>query len=189
MSAKYSTIKMSLAAALGILLVGCAAPTLKTASGRPEVTIDGVPIEKIRTELISFFMDRKWVPRSADNMVATFERRADAMTEIFYGTRFEPRAFHRLTMTLLDLGAGKTRLMLTIGVVSNVRSAFEKEQELTGIQLQRELELIKLNLESGKPAGAGIAELHEAMKEEQRQKRLDAAAERKSTLGGGQRTP
>lgn len=136
--------RLCFALALGLLLAGCAT-SVKTPSGRPEVTI-ATPKAKAKQALIAQLMgtNNKWSLIEEGDSLLVFERDAGFGAAMFLGTVGNPTVHQQVRFALVELPAG-TRVMA--GVV--LRNGARDFGENTGShrQLQYTLECLKADLE------------------------------------------
>ena len=68
-----------------LMTAGCATPTLKTASGRPEVTVRGRTAAQVRTTVVNYFVDGGWAPVKSDGSQLIFEKEGSAGQALLMG--------------------------------------------------------------------------------------------------------
>lgn len=134
------------------LLSGCATPvTHNTPSGRPEVTINGVPPNKVSARLTNEMLNWGYnIRKQSDNLIA-FDRPTDnLMASALLGSRYDSTPNARITFMLAELG-NSTRVVADLQIVTNPGSAFERltnmNQSQDSRKIQEMLQRIKYQLE------------------------------------------
>lgn len=127
-----------------LLLAGCAT-SVKTPSGRPEVTI-AVPKATAKSAVLTHFMgtNNKWALIQESDSLLIFERDAGLAAAIFLGSRYNPTVHQQVRFAFVE-DSGTTRVMAGIIMRNGVRDMGEN----TGShrQLQYTLDCLKADLE------------------------------------------
>lgn len=141
-------MKQIFSLAIMLAITGCAAPKLNTRSGTPEVTI-AAPAEKIRARLANDLADHGFAAINSDPLSLVFEKEAGAAASVFFGSSFNPTAYYRARLTLIE-DAGSVRVLYHGYIISNRGSGFEKQQEVSGDwqRVQYWLECVAADMES-----------------------------------------
>ena len=134
------------AAVLGLWAFGCnTRPALNTASGRPEVVIQGKTAPQILKAAEVFFVQRDYALRPSDNAYKlTFDRRTEKP-----GAEPSASTCWRVRLALADLKNGSYRLTGTPLKVDDCGRDLEAEHVMPGAfaQIQELLQKIKSQLE------------------------------------------
>jgi hypothetical protein len=132
------------------LLLGCAATPLKTASGRPEVTIRARTIAQVRATAVNFFVDNGWAPVQTAGSQLVFEREGSAGQSFLMGMMTNnPQSKNRITLTLVENGEN-VRVVAGVAVIGQNTFGAQQTVELHGKgyqQLQAALETLKMKAE------------------------------------------
>jgi hypothetical protein len=135
-----------------ISLAGCAQP-LRTPSGRPEVTISDETRASLENRVIGLLINDGWRSRTLDDRTLRFEKEADVGTSVLVGSQYDPTAFWRLDLTILDLPPNRHRIVASIYAVRNRGSAFEHETDITQGNAAAQIQVVLERIQGG---GVGV---------------------------------
>jgi hypothetical protein len=96
---------------------------------QPEVRFAAIPKQAIIAEFETTLRADKFRLVEADDFHAVFEKNAGLGASLLVGSRYDPQAIYRVTITMLTVG-DTTRLEGRQFVVGNAHSAFEHRIEL-----------------------------------------------------------
>lgn len=123
-----------LAASLAaLLLVACAAPqTISTASGNPEVSIEGATRKQVVDHIVDRSTANGMTLRSVSEYKVTTSKLAnkDFAAMFLFGSRYDGVPEYRIHYTLIDR-AGAVKVFLRGEIVTNPGSAFERVTDVT----------------------------------------------------------
>jgi hypothetical protein len=132
------------------MAVGCAAPPLKTTSGRPEITVNDRSIASVRTAVVNYFVDQGFAPVKTDGTQLVFEREGSTGQALLMGMLTDnPESKNRITITLVENG-GDVRVVGAVAAMGQSNFGRQQAVELRGKgyqQLQSALEAIKARAE------------------------------------------
>ena len=134
------------------MILSCATTPLRTASGRPEVSINGVTREDVSNALINEMVNAGFTLYQADEYKLCFKKKEkNILVNVFFGSRFNPITEFRIIFNLIEFPNYVRVIATSALIVTNPGSAFERENEVMGgkvaSQLQEILEKIKQKLE------------------------------------------
>lgn len=151
-----------------IALVGCAAPKqhLNTASGNPEVIIEGATRKQVADRIVDRLTGKGLTIRQVTEykIVAGQKADQDFAARLLYGSRYDGVPEYRLTYTLIDQPQG-VKVYARVEIVTNPGSSFERVNDMTNAQkhnLQDMLGKLRSEFEpprapNGSVAGASTA--------------------------------
>lgn len=123
---------------LTALLVACAAPApLSTASGNPEVTIEGATRKQVVDHLVDRYTSGGLTLRSVTEYKVIVSKPADKdfLTMFLFGSRYDGVPEHRIHHTLIDR-SGAVKVFARAEIVTNPGSAFERVTDVTNASRQ-----------------------------------------------------
>jgi hypothetical protein len=111
--------------ALACALVACASPQPEPRSGKPEVTISGATMDKLRTALVSEMSKRKFRVAKETQSEMSFEQPATgAALQAVASSEAGKNAIERITYTVATVG-GDMRVVADVAIVRKL-AAMEK---------------------------------------------------------------
>ncbi len=135
---------------LALAVAGCSAPRMRTASGRPEVTIKGQTMEQLKAHFVNDLTARGYTLRNDSPKAMVFEKRETGAISLLFRSELDAKAWNRVKLKLIDRGKGAHRAICTAFLVGNKDSPFEQEKEVVSEweDIQAWLERTKASLES-----------------------------------------
>ena len=138
---------------LCLALTACvAAPPIETASGRPEVFVDGVDTEQTQARILQAFMQRGWMVKSESKSQLVFWREnEDVLANALLGSRYDPTTTFEARIVISAMNGG-SQVYAQAALITNEGSAFESRSDLSkgkgGYDLWQFLLQIESELES-----------------------------------------
>ena len=134
------------------MLTSCATTApLKTASGRPEVTIHNRSLAQVRAAAINFFVDDGWAPTRAEGVQLVFQKQGSTTQAVLMGLMTNnPQATNQVVLTLIENGR-HVRVVAGLSVIGQNTFGAQQSVELQGKgyqQLQAALEMLKNRAEA-----------------------------------------
>jgi hypothetical protein len=130
-------IRLVLAFSAVFLFGGCAVPPrASTPSGNPEITLESVRTDCVRSLFINVFVNQGYTLRSNTDMQVVAGRESkNAMANVSFGTRLSGAPEERVTILLIPQpNSDALRIVISSAYVSNQGTAFESVQSLQGSQ-------------------------------------------------------
>ena len=110
-----------------IILTGCATtPQLKTASGKPEVTIPNTTKKVIFDALTNAMIQQGYEIRNINDYSAVYGKRTNSiLASMLLGSQYDSTPEARVAYTIVDTSEG-VRVVATLQMITNPGSAFER---------------------------------------------------------------
>jgi hypothetical protein len=144
--------------AMVVALVGCAAPKqhLNTASGNPEVIIEGVNRKQVADRIVDRLTGKGLtIHQVTEYKIVAGQKAEDFGAKFFFGSRYDGIPEYRITYTLVDQPPAAVKVYGRAGIVTNPGSAFERVRDMTDGQkqnLQDMLGKLRSEFEPTKPS-------------------------------------
>lgn len=123
-----------------------------TESGKPEVTVDGVPYDKTKSAFIEAMIERGYNLMDDSSHRLVFEKEESSLgASLAYGSQFDHTPAWRVSYTLLRKSDDATRVIADCRIVTNEGSGFEKTTDLSkdksSVDLFRMMQELEASLE------------------------------------------
>ncbi len=117
-----------------LLLTGCeTAPKSAVASGRQEIVVTGKTPDQVRSIFVKEMVNQGFLPGTADPLNLTFDRKLKSFAGVMaYGPDYDTKAWQRLRVNIIDLGAKGVKIIASGSAVTNRGAPTEQETELHG---------------------------------------------------------
>jgi PBP1b-binding outer membrane lipoprotein LpoB len=112
------------------MAVGCATTQLQTPSGKPDIQINA-PESIVSKAILDRIVSKGGIVRSQSENIIVAEYKATVAANLLFGSRFNPDTIERYTFNLIDAEENRTRVVITVEIVSNPHSAYEKVQDFS----------------------------------------------------------
>ena len=146
------TVSVIILVLMSCIILGCAAPRqrLATASGNPEIVINGTTKKQITDLLVSSKLgDGFQVKTVNDYSLVVTKTIDDFAAKVAYGSKYNRTPEARVTYNFVDVGGG-VKVFVRSEMVTNPNSQYESATDFTstwGEHAQNELSRIKAMLE------------------------------------------
>lgn len=121
-------------------VTGCVTPAMRTASGKPEVTIVNQNTETVKNAAVRFLINKGFMVEKSDAYSITMGKNAGTLASIFMGSRWDPNVYMRIVLNEVDMGNGDQRIIADPFLVTNRGGGFERNHEMGAkamIQMQK----------------------------------------------------
>lgn len=139
--------------AIAASLMGCATvPPLNTSSGRPEVTICGVSKSELMEKVVArATMGGQNIRSTSNYQIVMGKPVTNLLAAALMGSKYDSTPEYRLVWTFANLGNNCTYVGVTVQIVTNPGSAFERITDVSSgkdaHQIQASLEEFKARME------------------------------------------
>ena len=136
-----------------LFLMACAAPVVhNTASGRPEVSINGKVAAQAKSEIMNLMINNKYNVKSANDTLLIFERKIEnILAAAMLSSKYDSSPVTRVSFNIIEM-EDLTRIVASFEAVTNPGSAFEKitpmDNNTDTASYQMRLNEIKQRIES-----------------------------------------
>lgn len=136
------------------LVIGCASvPRMNTSSGKPEITICRVGKNEMMEKVVAAAsMDGFSIRNTSNFQIVMGKPVSNPLVAALMGSRYDSTPESRLVWTLADIGNNCTHIGVTVQIVTNPGSAYERVTDVStgkdGHEIQKGLEAIKARVES-----------------------------------------
>ena len=117
---------------LAIFLAGCATtPSLRTASGKPEVTIPSTSKKAVFDALTNAMIQQGYEVKNITDYSAVYGKKTDSiLASMLLGSQYDSTPEARVAYTVVDTSEG-VRVVAALQMITNPGSAFERVTDLS----------------------------------------------------------
>ena len=120
---------------------------MSTASGNPEVQIEGVTKKQVADKVVDAVMSKGMVIRKTDEYSVVAGKPAEDMAaRMFFGSRYDSTPEYRVSFNMVER-AQAVRVFARTAIVTNPGSAFERVVDMTDSQ-KHELQKMLTDLQA-----------------------------------------